>query len=313
MKSLKKVSLIIIAASLCSMATGCYEDEWDESSDISESTEQTAVCETDEMTDTSEIRETVNTEAAFTSEIIQTDVSLEDTVTDISDTENADVSDTAVYEENTEPVNLIVGGFNNEIIGGIIPEDSMTAWKNAFKDSDEPEPEPIALLGTQVVGGLNHSILCKAKDGDLKVYTIYERRWLDEAEILSVADFDLNNLPQTDDAAPQKNKLYTNAWTVSAEEFKGDENLQTFPENAADAFKKASSSLPEDIVLMPQAFLGSQVVAGTNYRFLCVSKDTDYENTYNASIKIVTVYEDLSGNAGFLYFSDLNASDYVKY
>ena len=312
MKALKKVSLFIIAASLCALATGCYEDEWDDSTEVTESTEQTTVTETifepveTTAADVTEINET----ETFSTEIVQTDVSEEKTVTDVSETSAFDVS---AAEENTEPVNMIAGGFNNEIIGGNIPEDSMYAWKNAFKDSDDVAPEPIALLGTQVVGGLNHSFLCKEKDGKLKVYTIYERRWLDEAEVISTADIDLNSLEHTDSAAPQENALYMNAWTVSAEEFKGDENLQAFPERAAAAFKKACSSLPEDVILMPQAYLGAQVVAGTNYKFLCISKDADYENTYNASVKIATVYEDLSGNAEFLYFSDLNASDYVKY
>lgn len=307
MKSLKKLSLFIIAAAMCSMATGCYEDEWDDSEEVAETTAaQTAASETE----TEAIETTV---AAVVQEINETGAAVTEAVqTDASEAEEPNVQVFAPVEETTEPAGIIAGGFSNEVIGGYIPMESLYAWKDAFKNLDEIPPEPIALLGTQVVGGINHSFLCQEADGKLMVYTIFERRWLDKSEIISKTEIDFNALEHTDSAAPLENPQYTNAWTVNAEEYKSDENLQAFPERAAAAFKKASSSLPEDIVLMPQAYLGSQVVAGTNYRILCVSKDADYEKTNNASIKVATVYEDLNGNAEFIYFADLKAADYLN-
>lgn len=306
MKMVKKVSLIISAAAFCTMATGCYEEVWDEEIFGGEEiVTETTVPET--PTDTTEVSEAVFdgevTEAKpYNSQAVQTVISLEKTA-----------EETTVSEKVEEPHEIMTGGFNNNAVGGTIPEDSMYAWNNAFKNSDEPVPEPLALLGNQVVGGLNHSFLCKAADGSFKVYTIYERRWLDKSEIKSITDISLNDLEKTDYAGPQEKVLMMGSWSVYAEDYAGDENLTAFPANASKAFTEARKSLPDDFVLLPQAYLGSQVVAGTNYRFLCVAKDVDYETNYNASIKLATVYEDLKGNCSFIYFSDINASDYVTY
>ena len=60
--------------------------------------------------------------------------------------------------------------------------------------------------------------------------------------------------------------------------------------------------------LEPVALLGSQVVAGTNYMFLC--KGTTVTTTPETSLKIVIVYNDLKNNAEI---TSVNDFDYTKY
>ena len=63
---------------------------------------------------------------------------------------------------------------------------------------------------------------------------------------------------------------------------------------AVNALKKATEKLAGG-TYEPIALLGTQVVAGTNYRLLCTF--TPATEGADASYTIVTVYEDLEGNA----------------
>lgn len=65
-------------------------------------------------------------------------------------------------------------------------------------------------------------------------------------------------------------------------------------DEAASALKKATEKLAGG-TYEPIALLGTQVVAGTNYRLLCTF--TPATEGADASYTIVTVYEDLEGNA----------------
>ena len=60
--------------------------------------------------------------------------------------------------------------------------------------------------------------------------------------------------------------------------------------------------------LEPMALLGTQVVAGTNYAFLCHST-LQTEETING-IQVVTVYEDLDGNAEIINICTVDPADY---
>ena len=65
-------------------------------------------------------------------------------------------------------------------------------------------------------------------------------------------------------------------------------------DEATNALKKATEKLAGG-TYEPIALLGTQVVAGTNYRLLCTF--TPATEGADASYTIVTVYEDLEGNA----------------
>ncbi len=65
-------------------------------------------------------------------------------------------------------------------------------------------------------------------------------------------------------------------------------------EAAQEAFDKATK--PGGMTYTPVSLLGTQVVAGINYAFLCDGQPTDDESAPTRSYKII-VYADLEGNA----------------
>ena len=80
------------------------------------------------------------------------------------------------------------------------------------------------------------------------------------------------------------------------------------PDEAQAAFDKAAEAFAGqefDII----AYLGSQVVAGTNHMFLCRGTMVTQEPV--VGLKVVIVYEDLEGNAEISKVTDLDLGEYV--
>lgn len=80
------------------------------------------------------------------------------------------------------------------------------------------------------------------------------------------------------------------------------------PEEVKEAFDLALADYT-GIGLTPIAYLGSQVVAGTNYAVLCIGKVLS--PTAQPSLKVAVIYKDLAGNASILRVNDFNLADYV--
>ena len=83
--------------------------------------------------------------------------------------------------------------------------------------------------------------------------------------------------------------IAVSAWTLT------DANGVYMPEDALEAFNAVGESFV-GIKYTPIAYLGSQVVAGTNYGFLCRATDDAGES----SPHVITVYKDPDGNASIL-------------
>lgn len=94
------------------------------------------------------------------------------------------------------------------------------------------------------------------------------------------------------------------AWTVSTESV-----TPLIPEEAKEAFDAAVTGLT-GVGYEPIAYLGSQVVAGSNYGFLC--RATTVSAQAETKLCTVKVYRDLSGNSSILDTKDIVISDYVK-
>ena len=103
------------------------------------------------------------------------------------------------------------------------------------------------------------------------------------------------------DEAPE---AVAGGWTVNGEY--GEAEL---PEEAKAAFDKALEGYT-GVGFTPVAYLGSQVVAGTNYAFLCKSTVVTADPITN--LKVVTVYNDLEGNATIKDVIDVNVADYTQ-
>lgn len=203
----------------------------------------------------------------------------------------------------TSASGTVCGGYEISPAGGILPDETQKAFDKAMENYGKGRMKALALLGTQVVAGTNHSVLCADESGSLKVLTVYAD-FSGGAEVINEADFDFTALSESS----QPGEELSGGWSIDAESVKSDENTGTFPEDALNAFKKAVENQGDGITVLPQAYLGSQIVAGKNYAYVCAVKSS--AQNAQGSVQVITVYEDLSGNAEITAFRQVNAADY---
>ena len=165
------------------------------------------------------------------------------------------------------------------------------------------ELTPVAVVGTQVVAVMNYEFLCIGRPSvkELEGQAIWDMVsvYVDldgNCELVSVKEFDI-----TDPAAGQ---VYEEgpmgAWECAID--------GTCVEGeAAEAFDKTSKEF-EGMKLTPAVLLGTQVVAGTNYRLLCVGETANRDYAC-----VATVYEDLDGNAEITGCTVLDIGQYYEY
>ena len=94
----------------------------------------------------------------------------------------------------------------------------------------------------------------------------------------------------------------TGGWTLNS-----DIKSMNISKDAMNAFNRAAEDYT-GMTFEPIALLGTQVVAGTNYMFLC--KGTTVTKNPETSLKIVIVYNDLNDKSEITSVSDF---DYTKY
>ncbi len=220
----------------------------------------------------------------------------------------AEVQDEPVSGPEPDNGGVVLGGW--EVYGGeaaTLPEDVQKAFDTATETLTGAEYIPVALVGEQVVGGMNYKIICRqipsvaelAEDaGTYQVVEIYND-FEGGATITSIRDFDLTAYTDGAGYKPDTEPI-DGGWGTPA-----DYSQAVIPENAQAAFDKATADL-EKGKLTPAALLATQVVAGTNYMFVCYgSVGVDEPGTY---VQIVVVYEDLDGNASITNACTLDPS-----
>lgn len=195
-----------------------------------------------------------------------------------------------------------------------LPEEVRTAFDKALETltGSFNEVTPIAYIGRQVVSGTNYAVLFRVTYADekvpagLAVLTVYEdlegNAELLSSEEFSIADYNTGDEVTDEDAEPQS---MAGGWQIPEQITTAD-----IPEEAENAFNKATEGFTGND-LTPMALLGTQVVAGTNYAFLCRSKLVTAEPV--ESIQVVIVYEDLEGNAAISGINNVDVSKYVNY
>lgn len=143
--------------------------------------------------------------------------------------------------------------------------------------------EPVALVGTQVVSGVNYCFLCKTTVdqqngvGTLKYTYIYVNT---EGDARFMGD---KNVTIPGSSVTQKLGGYSYA---------------SNPEITADIQKIVDKAAAKRLgtEYTPIAYLGSQVVAGKNHAILCRTTPVTADPNAAGSLVIVTIYEDLQGN-----------------
>ncbi len=95
--------------------------------------------------------------------------------------------------------------------------------------------------------------------------------------------------PTLEDVTDTGNENVSGGWTANTTF--GEAQI---PAEAKEAFDKAMTDFT-GVAYTPVAYLGSQVVAGTNFAFLCTG--TTMTATPETQLKVVTIYRDLENNA----------------
>ena len=177
---------------------------------------------------------------------------------------------------------VIAGGYT-DAASPEVPDSVKSVFAKATETLTGVGYEPVAYLGSQVVAGTNHLILCKATPTTAEPKSTYALVTLfeglnGEAEITNVIESSVN-------AAGAADGETTGAYTAPEKPGVTDE--------AKAALEKALN--------------GTQVVSGTNYMLLCKITTVTAEPVSHYSI--VTVYEDLEGNASISETHDFSAED----
>lgn len=187
-------------------------------------------------------------------------------------------------EEQKTEKEPIVGGWSITDSPAVTDEVKALVEK-ASANLDGASYIPVAYVASQVVAGTNHLILCETAPvtpeakATYSLVTVYEDLQ-GNAEITNVYHSEAESLGNYQD--PEA----TGSWKLT------DPPVVT--EDAKSALEKAAAAMT-GADYTPIALLGTQLVAGTNYCLLCelIPAAANPEPYY----AVVTVYEDLQGNA----------------
>ena len=202
-----------------------------------------------------------------------------------------------------------IGGWevNTEEPASVLTTEQQTVFENATKEYAGLEFKPACTLGTQVVAGVNYAFLClgmpMTSDAAPGWYVVVVYKDLQNTcEITSTKQIDVNNPATTNEAAPED---LVGGWSVAPEVFDAKTSI---PGDAATAFATAGEGY-EGTPLSALALMGTQVVAGTNYRFLCASKPSTPD--VNSQLYVADVYKDLKGAAEYTNVDSFDLLAYV--
>ena len=188
-----------------------------------------------------------------------------------------DTEEQSSTEAESEPIE---GGWTKADSAKITKEHKKL-FEKATKELVGATYEPVALLETQVVAGTNYRFLCKitpvVPNGKPRysVVELYEDL-SGNVSITKTMDSELE--------AP----------TEQLDGGYSEDISMKLSKDAKVAFSKATETLT-GVSYDPVLFLGSQVVAGTNYRILC--RTTAATAGAEEGYAILTIYADLEGNA----------------
>ena len=205
---------------------------------------------------------------------------------DTDDTENTDNSDFP-----GRPAKIAGGWSVNGEAQASVTDEEAAIFDSAIEGLLGVSYTPVAVLATQLVAGTNYAFLCTGTtvipNATPKWYVITVYKDLKgETAVISIEEIELDNIETLDNADTDAK---VGAWQITEPEEPAE-----LPENAQAAFENAAAGWV-GVSFSPIALLGTQIVAGTNYKILCcgtmVTKDPI------TSLYVIDVYEDLEGEA----------------
>ena len=199
-------------------------------------------------------------------------------------TETADAETGEEFEE-VEGLSPLAGGWT--VADSPVITDEVKAMMEKISAQYEGiSYVPVAYISSQVVAGTNHSILCKTlvdgeESGTWSIAVVYE-----DLE----GNVELMNMMESD----------AEAFVEPLEGGWQDPESPEMTAEALDAFEKAMEGIT-DTEYTPLALVSTQVVAGTNYCVLAMTKDAEADGEEGMSL--VYIYADLEGNAEVTEFA----------
>ena len=199
---------------------------------------------------------------------------------------------------------MVTGGWeiNNDDTIGWATDEAKAAFNKAMEGFTGAEYTIISQIGRQLVAGMNYMFVCKERTvteepvNKLSVVTIYEDLE-GTAKVTNVVDLDLGELYGKENPAKGKDSApMAGGWLIP-----DSYQAVNLPVPVSTVFDKV---LGEEAKYVPMAFLGSQVVNGTNYAVLCFDESEPYIVYLYAPLEgapeLVSVYRlymgELSGN-----------------
>lgn len=208
-----------------------------------------------------------------------------------------------------ESTDVVDGGWAiAENAAAPLPDEVQTAFDKAYEQFTGSDLKPVAYIASQVVAGTNYMILCEETTVTEEPVTSYKvvivyADLQGNAEFTSINDFDYAAYTSSDNKEFSPETL-AGGWSVPE-----DAIGSAVPDDVREIFNKAASTF-DGADIVPLALLGKQIVAGTNYAFICKSTLTTAEPV--TGIQVVTVYADLQDNAEIIGISTVDPADFNK-
>lgn len=209
-----------------------------------------------------------------------------------AETESPTETETPI--ETGEPSGPISGGWNvsTDPASPVIPDEAKAAFDAATAGLMGVGYEPIGYLGSQVVAGTNYGFICRATtitgtpETKLCVMKVF-RNLEGESEVLDIRDISIADY--TTESDPDFAPALAGGWSIPS-----DLESAELPENVQKAFDTAFADF-SGVGYHPIAYLGSQLVAGSNYAVLCNAIQVAPEQP--SALAVVVIYADLEGSA----------------
>lgn len=216
----------------------------------------------------------------------------------------------AMAATNTASTKTGAWSINRNMSQKNLTEEQQKIFKKATKRLDGVEYTPIAVIGEQVVAGMNYAYLCKAKTVTLKPKTTLQVVVVycginKKPKITAINRLRVSNVRTTE--RPEKAVDSCGGWSANTSLKK-----VALPEDIQKSWDKAVAKL-DGVTLKPVALLGSQVVSGMQYRLLCVGRFPSLKGGRTSkSLEVVTLYVNARGKATITESKPLNLEYYIR-
>ena len=168
-------------------------------------------------------------------------------------------------------------------------------FEDAVSQLDGYFYEPVALLGTQIVSGTNYCFLCRPSVTADNAAGPYVCTYI-YVDLQGNASFIKDERLVRPSTETSDGVTVPGGWSYAeSNEITSDIRNILYSANEKNT----------DVTYEAIAYIGSQVVAGTNHAILCKTMPSDSGKDNKSSLVLVYVYEDLQGNCEIIDTADI--------